>query len=102
MPDASQQRHLALFSQPRQGLYARNADGSVRGSIGTATDITEPKIAEEKNRFIVDLNEALLPLADPKRMIAVAMQMLGEHMRVDRCDYADVEADEDHFVVIGE
>ncbi len=85
MPDASQQRHLALVSQPRQGLYAKRGWQS-REIIGTATDITERKIAEEKNRFIVDLNEALLPLADPKRMIAVAMQMLGEHMRVDRCD----------------
>jgi PAS domain S-box-containing protein len=86
----------------RDKVFTRNADGSVRDIIGAATDITERKIAEEKNRFIVDLNEALLPLADPEQMMAVAMRMLGEHLGVDRSAYADVEADEDHFVVIGE
>src|SRR5262245_4220814 len=86
----------------RDKVFTRNADGSVRDIIGAATDITERKIAEEKNRFIVDLNEAFLPLAEPEQMIAVAMQMLGEHLAVDRSAYADVEADEDHFVVIGE
>src|SRR5262245_55063282 len=86
----------------RDKVFTRNADGSVRDIIDAATDITERKIAEEKNRLIVDLNEAFLPLADPEQMIAVAMQMIGEHLGVDRCTYADVEADEDHFVVIGE
>jgi PAS domain S-box-containing protein len=86
----------------RDKVFTRNADGSVRDIIGAATDITERKIAEEKNRFIVDLNEALLPLVDPEQMMAVAMRMLGEHLGVDRSAYADVEADEDHFVVIGE
>ena len=86
----------------RDKVFTRNADGSVRDIIGAATDITERKIAEEKTRFIVDLNEAFLPLAEPEQMIAVAMQMLGEHLVVDRSAYADVESDEDHFVVIGE
>src|SRR5262245_2253497 len=86
----------------RDKVFTRNADGSVRDIIGAATDITERKIAEEKNKFIVDLNEALLPLVDPEQMMAVAMRMLGEHLGVDRSTYADVEADEDHFVVIGE
>src|SRR5262245_55921894 len=86
----------------RDKVFTRNADGSVRDIIGAATDITERKIAEEKNKFIVDLNEALLPLVDPEQMMAVAMRMLGEYLGVDRSTYADVEADEDHFVVIGE
>jgi PAS domain S-box-containing protein len=86
----------------RDKVFTRNADGSVRDIIGAATDITERKITEEKNRFIVDLNEALLPLVEPEQMIAVAMRLLGEHLGVDRSAYADVEADEDHFVVVGE
>ena len=45
---------------------------------------------------------ALMPLADPKEIVAVTVRMLGEYMGVDRCDYADVEADQDHFVILGD
>ncbi len=83
----------------RDKVFTRNADGSVREIVGAATDITERKYAEEKNQFMVDLNQALLPLARPEQMIAVAMRMLGEYLGADRTAYADVEADEDHFVV---
>src|SRR5215475_3031445 len=49
----------------RDKVFTRNEDGTVRETIGTATDITELKDTEEKVRFIADLSQALLPLADP-------------------------------------
>jgi PAS domain S-box-containing protein len=30
------------------------------------------------------------------------VRMLGEHMGVDRCDYAEVEVDQDHFMILGD
>jgi PAS domain S-box-containing protein len=86
----------------RDKIFTRNADGTVREIIGAATDITERKHSEERNRFMVELDQALEPLAGPDQMMAVAMRMLGEHLGVDRAGYADVEADEDHFLVMGE
>jgi PAS domain S-box-containing protein len=86
----------------RDKVFTRNADGSVREIIGATTDITERKTAEENNRFMVELNQALSPLSIPEEMMAVAMRMLGEYLYVDRAGYSDVETDEDHFVVMGE
>src|SRR5262249_6507859 len=35
-------------------------------------------------------------------IMSVAVRMLGEHLHVDRCGYAEVLGDEDQFVVIGD
>ena len=60
----------------------------------------ERKNAQEKVEFLSDLNEALLPLVDVGEIIAVCVRMLGEHLRVDRCAYAEAEAGKEHFVVL--
>jgi PAS domain S-box-containing protein len=86
----------------RDKIFTRSADGRVREVIGAATDITERKNSEERNRFMVELDQALEPLAGADQMMTVAMRMLAEHLGVDRAGYADVEADEDHFTVLGE
>jgi len=39
---------------------------------------------------------------DPKDIVAVTVRMLGQYAGVDRCDYAEFEADQDHFVVLGD
>jgi PAS domain S-box-containing protein len=41
-------------------------------------------------------------LADPKEIVAVTARMLGEYTDADRCDYVEVESDQDHFVILGE
>src|SRR5262245_31470229 len=83
-------------------VLTRNDDGTVRESIGTATDITQRKDTEEKIRFMADLSHALLPLADPAQIMAVAVRMTGEDLDVDRCVYAEVETDEGQLAVMGE
>jgi len=85
----------------RHRVFRRDEDGSVREIVGTATDATERKAAEERARFMADLNQAMHPLADPEEIMAFAVRMLGEYLGVDRCGYAEVEADNDHFVVLG-
>src|SRR5262245_22938228 len=54
------------------------------------------------DRFIDDLDYALMRLEDPKDIAAVTVRMLGQYTEVDRCDYAEVEADHDHFVILGD
>ena len=54
------------------------------------------------DKFIGDLDHALMRLADPKDIVAVTVRMLGQYTGVDRCDYAEVEADQDYFVILGD
>jgi PAS domain S-box-containing protein len=98
-------RHISgawRWFHSRDKVFTRNGDGTVRETIGTATDITERKDTEEKIRFMADLSHALLPLADPGEIMTVAVRMLGEYLDVDRCVYAEVEADEDQFMIMRE
>src|SRR5215467_1689250 len=76
-------------------VLTRNEDGTVRETIGTASDVTERKDLEEKIRFMADLGRVLLSLSDPAEIMAVAVRMVGQYLDVDRCAYAEVEPDED-------
>ncbi|HET7448985.1 MAG TPA: PAS domain-containing protein [Gaiellaceae bacterium] len=56
---------------------------------------------ERRARFLADLGHALQPLTEPDTVMETAARLLGEHLGVDRCAYAEVEADEDTFTITG-
>ncbi len=76
--------------------------GRLQGFTIITRDITERKLLEENIRFFADLNQALMPLADPEEIMAAAARMLGEYLGVDRCAYAEVEANENYLYVTNE
>jgi PAS domain S-box-containing protein len=86
----------------RDRVFTRNEEGSVKEIVGTAADITERKTADEKARFIADLNQALLPLSEPDKIMQTVVRMVGEYLDVDRCGYAEVDKDHDQFIVMGD
>ncbi|MES1255679.1 MAG: PAS domain S-box protein, partial [Acidobacteriota bacterium] len=74
---------------------------------GVARDITEERRvngalhdSERRFRFLNELAEATRALSDPGAIMAVTARMLGEHLGVSRCAYADVEADGDRFTIL--
>jgi PAS domain S-box-containing protein len=73
--------------------------GKLQGFTIITRDVTERKMREEKFRFIADLDQALRPLADPEEIMAAAARMLGEYLGVDRCAYAEVEANEKYLYI---
>ncbi|GAB3284748.1 hypothetical protein GCM10027347_61820 [Larkinella harenae] len=60
-------------------------------------DVTERKQREQQQEYLLRLNDALRPLADPIAIQRVAMRVLGEHLGVDRAIYAEINLDEDWF-----
>ncbi len=71
-------------------------------------DVTERKLAQRereladaKNKLLVQLDDAIRPLDDPNQITLTAAKILGEHLHVDRCAYADIEADEDSMYLAG-
>jgi PAS domain S-box-containing protein len=78
---------------------AQDDRGRLFGFTVITRDITERKMIDEKIRFLADLNQALRPLSDPEEIMAAAARMLGEYLGVDRCAYAEVEANENYLEI---
>lgn len=60
------------------------------------------KESEARLRFLAELNGELQALSELEEIAAKATEIVGRHLRVERCAYAEVEPDEDHFVIIGD
>ena len=84
--------------------------------IGHLRDITERRHAEEelrksalrladdeaRLRFLDDLNRVTANLADADDILLNTTRMLGEHLHLSCCAYADMDADEDGFTIRGD
>lgn len=57
---------------------------------------------DERNRFLVELDDATRALERPEEITQAAARLLGVYLDVNRCAYADVEHDEDTFNLTGD
>jgi len=73
--------------------------GAPRGSIGAFVDITERRQSEARNQFLVSFDDAVRALRDPMSIMALGTELLGRHLGVSRCAYAELEEDGEHFTV---
>jgi PAS domain S-box-containing protein len=69
-------------------------DGSCVRALGTCIDITEKRLAEERQAFLLGLWDRLRTLSEPRDIMDVAVMALGRHLRVSRVGYGLVEADD--------
>ena len=80
----------------------KDSEGQIIRWFGTNTDIDEQRRLDQRNRFIIQLDEAVRPLETPEEVTLTLARLLGEYLGADRCAYAEVEADEDHFYIPGD
>ena len=52
--------------------------------------------------FLDELNKKTAPETDADRLMGMMTRLLGEHLGVSICAYADVESDQDHFTIRGD
>ena len=81
---------------------AHNSDGQIVRWFGTNTDVDVQRRLDQRNRFILGLDESVRALESPEEITLTLARLLGEHLGADRCAYAEVEADEDHFFIPGD
>lgn len=59
------------------------------------------RLLEERERFLLRVDEDLRVLGDPAAITLRAASLLGEHLRANRCAYAYVDTDQDTFHLTG-
>lgn len=75
--------------------------GTVEFVAGITRDVTDRKRIADRDRLLVALDDTTRPLTDPVEITQSYARLLGEHLNVNRCAYADVEEDEDTFNLTG-
>lgn len=96
----------------RQGYFnfsiepLKNDSGGIYAVIAMTYDITEQvelrkksEESEKQQAFLLNLSDALRLLSAPQQIKIKAMQVLGEHLNVSRCYYAEVTNDGKHCVI---
>ena len=85
----------------------RGENGETLGVILVFHDVTEKRAIERTLReserrlnFLNHLGEATRSLATAEAIMSVSTRMLGEHLRVSRCAYAEVERDNENFNIL--
>lgn len=56
-------------------------------------DISDRKLNEQQQAFLLKLSDALRPLSDPSEIQRAAMHNLGEYLALDRAMYAEITPD---------
>ena len=79
-----------------------DAAGNAVGVVAIVQDITARKRAEDQDRFLLALEDETRPLEDPAEITRAHARLLAEHLRVDRCAYADFEPDGETFNLTGD
>ena len=79
----------------------RDTSGSIVGASKVARDISRRKTLEARDRFLVELDDAVRQHSEAEAITLTAARALGEHLAVNRCAYATVEEDEDTFLLTG-
>jgi signal transduction histidine kinase/PAS domain-containing protein len=84
-------------------------DGAIIEWFGAAGDISTRKSAEQalrenegRLRFLDALNEQTARSTNADDILRTSTRMLGEHLGVALCAYADMDADEDAFTIRGD
>ena len=76
-----------------------DADGTLREWIGVHIDVEERRGVEQRLRLLDAMSEATRNADDARSVMAVTTGMLGQHLGVTRCPYADVGADNNQFFI---
>jgi PAS domain S-box-containing protein len=86
-----------------------DADGRITGIFCEGFDVTDARHAQQRLResearfrFLYQLTEATKEAGDAESIMAITTRLLGQHLDVSVCAYADMEPDEDLFTIRGD
>jgi hypothetical protein len=71
----------------------RDDAGLIAGFLNVANETTSKVLAERRQAFHLSLERALRGQSDPDAVMRVAAKALGEHLRVERVGYGEIQPD---------
>jgi PAS domain S-box-containing protein len=106
-PINTRQRGLR-YLQTRK-MAVPDEHGQPKYLLALSEDITERRQAEIALRasearlnFLDSLSRKTAEATDANEILATTTRMLGQHLKVSNCAYADMEPDQDHFTIRGD
>ncbi|WP_156114967.1 response regulator [Pseudomonas sp. ML96] len=80
----------------------RDADGQVIGILDTVAETTSTVLTNQRLEFLDELARSVVNVTNPDAIMATITRMLGEHMKLSSCAYADMDPDQDGFTIRGD
>lgn len=93
-------RHLTPDQQDALRRLCRQAIAHLEARLNSTLDKKALADSERRFRFLNDLGEATCTLSSPREIMATVARMLGVHLRVSRCAYAEVQEDSEQFTIL--
>lgn len=81
-----------------EGWFYQALAKSDDGVAMTTRDITERKQQEQRQDYLLKLNDAIRPLADPVAIQATAARLLGEQLDTERVYYVEIDEASSHCI----
>ncbi len=79
----------------------RGGNQDVIGALSVTRDITSRRQSELRDAFLVRLDDETRSLSDAKEITQNAAQLLCEHLRADRCSYANIDVEKGIIDITG-
>ena len=82
-----------------RGRLLRDGAGQPVRFIGVSVDITERRLAEARQAFLLELQDALRGLTEPREILTAAATHLGRHLGAARIGYSEVQGDDETLLI---
>ncbi len=82
-----------------RGRLIRGTDGKPARFLGVSVDITDRKLSEERQSFLVSLHDIMRELSDPQAILSAAATHLGRYLGASRIGYSELLPDDETIIV---
>jgi two-component system CheB/CheR fusion protein len=92
-------REIAYWTYGYSPIPDPGAPHGIGGVLVVCTETTHQVLTEQRQTFLVELDDALRLHHDARRIVSTAIESLGRHLRVSRVGYGQVQPDGESVIL---